>query len=160
MKAYAAAILPTFVACSRCCDRARSKVNCMASQVSGVEPSAFGQAVGHFNRDGCLFVDQIGKSLTSDPEPPCAFRYRQTEWLQAVFTHDGSYRLTHGHQRLDLISDLASHYSGRPFRERVAEIQNRDRHTLGDALVVLNPACDLLTVLGSLGGNFSKNDVI
>ena len=35
------AILPTFVACSRCCDRARSKANCMASQVSGVEPSAF-----------------------------------------------------------------------------------------------------------------------
>ena len=41
MKTYATAILPTLISCSRCRDRARSKANCMASQVSGVEPNAF-----------------------------------------------------------------------------------------------------------------------
>ena len=41
IKNYAAAILPTFISCSKCRDRARSKANCMASQVSGVEPNAF-----------------------------------------------------------------------------------------------------------------------
>ena len=29
------------------------------------------QAVGHLNRNGCLFVDQVGKSLTSDTGPVC-----------------------------------------------------------------------------------------
>ena len=41
MKAYAVAILPTVIACSRCRDGARSKANYMASQVSGVESTAF-----------------------------------------------------------------------------------------------------------------------
>ena len=51
-----------------------------------------------------------------------------------------SYRaLSRVHQRLDPISESASHHSGRPPLERVAKIVNLDRHTLGDALVVLNP---------------------
>ena len=64
--------------------------------------------------------------------------------------------LTHGHQRLDLISDLASHYSGRPSLERVAKTQNRDRHTLGDALVVLNPLMICLRYWGHLEATSQK----
>ena len=72
------------------------------------------QGVGHFNRAGCLFVDQIGKSLTSDPEPLAPFVTDKPSGFRQSSRTLAATGLTHGHQHLDLISDLASHYTGRP----------------------------------------------